>query len=394
MKTKPGFIRFLLPVLLLGPVSAIAQITNPAPYCVIDQNRGPMSPPRGTDTVGDGIINVSLGSLNNKTNGFVPDSTYVYYNSITAPVLAPDSSYNLSVTFGASMNAEPMYYAAWIDFNGDNNFSAGELIMSNTGGKELSYGITEKRSTAFKVPATAVAGIKRMRIVRAGKMNDRAFVFDPGYTLTPCFALSDRLPGFVPFGETEDYNVEIKRSAVSPRCDTVTALTVSAITSTSATITWKAVTASSGYQYLVNEVSTAPSGAGTAIATVTTTVSALKAGKTYYAHVRNTCGGSNYSAWTTQKFDTKAATSIENVHNNNDLSINIFPNPTDGFVKIAVEGNISNTALITLHDITGRILSTYDAHTSEINLKDMTPGLYLLQYTDGTYHQIFKLEKR
>jgi hypothetical protein len=89
-----------------------------------------------------------------------------------------------------------------------------------------------------------------------------------------------------------------------PACASPTALVSSAITSTSATISWTAPASvpASGYQYFVSTVNTAPTGAtvptGTTAAGVTTAnLTSLLANTTYYFWVRSNCGGLGTSPW-------------------------------------------------------------------------------------------------
>jgi hypothetical protein len=96
-------------------------------------------------------------------------------------------------------------------------------------------------------------------------------------------------------------------------CDTVTGLTVSTISATSATITWSPVAGSTTYDYVFDNTATAPAGSGTAT-TATTATTAITAGVLYYAHVRNSCPGGGFSPWVTIPVefvcDTVSAASI------------------------------------------------------------------------------------
>jgi hypothetical protein len=88
-------------------------------------------------------------------------------------------------------------------------------------------------------------------------------------------------------------------------CAAITGLAASAITGTSATVSWTAVSAGSlGYQYVIDNTVLAPSGSGTNTSATTTSPTGLTAGTTYYAHVRDSCGVGNFSAWNTIPFTT------------------------------------------------------------------------------------------
>lgn len=86
-------------------------------------------------------------------------------------------------------------------------------------------------------------------------------------------------------------------------CDTSQHIYASAITTSSATLSWNPVPASLGYQYLVNQTATAPAtGSGTATTDTFYNASNLTAGGTYYIHVRTSCSGNNFSDWKTLGF--------------------------------------------------------------------------------------------
>ena len=91
-------------------------------------------------------------------------------------------------------------------------------------------------------------------------------------------------------------------------CNPVTGLTASAITASSATVSWTAVAGSVGYQYVIDNIVTAPAGSGTNIAATTYNATALTAGTTYYAHVRDSCGATSLSVWNTIPFTTLSTT--------------------------------------------------------------------------------------
>ncbi|MFM1771666.1 MAG: putative adhesin [Bacteroidota bacterium] len=114
-----------------------------------------------------------------------------------------------------------------------------------------------------------------------------------------------------------------------PACAVPTGLTSSAITSTSATISWTAASPApaSGYQYYYSTSATAPTAGttpsgSTAAGVVTANITGLTANTTYYFWVRSNCGGSGTSTWAgsstfftgyCQPSGTGVSTSITNV---------------------------------------------------------------------------------
>jgi hypothetical protein len=92
-------------------------------------------------------------------------------------------------------------------------------------------------------------------------------------------------------------------------CPAITGLAASAITATSATVSWAAIsTGSLGYQYVIDNLPTDPTGSGTNTTATSTSPTGLTAGTTYYAHVRDSCGVGNFSAWNTIPFTTTSTT--------------------------------------------------------------------------------------
>ncbi|MEI6750707.1 MAG: fibronectin type III domain-containing protein, partial [Bacteroidota bacterium] len=106
--------------------------------------------------------------------------------------------------------------------------------------------------------------------------------------------------------------------AVTPTCFVPTAVTSSAVTTTTATISWTAASPapSGGYQYEVRTSGAAGSGSSgltasgtTGAGVVTKDLTGLSAGTAYSVYVRSFCGGSDYSSWTSEYiFTTLCAT--------------------------------------------------------------------------------------
>ncbi|MFT3981818.1 MAG: GEVED domain-containing protein [Ferruginibacter sp.] len=84
-----------------------------------------------------------------------------------------------------------------------------------------------------------------------------------------------------------------------PTCFVPSGLTASALTTSSATISWTAPanTPENGYQYYLSTTNTAPTGAGTPNGTTSVNLSSLPANTTHYIWVRSACIGTDFSAW-------------------------------------------------------------------------------------------------
>gem|GEM_PF-1056300 len=91
-------------------------------------------------------------------------------------------------------------------------------------------------------------------------------------------------------------------------CDTVVGLTASDISDTGAIITWTGT--STGYEYTIDNIPTAPTVAGIATTALSDTITTLSPGTTYYAHVRSSCFAGVYSAWVTIPITTGACDTV------------------------------------------------------------------------------------
>lgn len=135
---------------------------------------------------GEFINGVVLGQINNTNTGSGTGPAYNNYTNLST-TLARATSYTLEVTSGESPEG---WIAAWIDFNGNNEFSADEKI-----GEVESGGAFQTRSFPFTVPGDAELGqtLMRVRLV----FQDEG---DPDET-DPCHNYK--------WGETEDYGINI-----------------------------------------------------------------------------------------------------------------------------------------------------------------------------------------
>ncbi len=89
-------------------------------------------------------------------------------------------------------------------------------------------------------------------------------------------------------------------------CATVSGVATSAITATSATISWTAVPGSLGYVYAV-DMSITPPALGTFTTGTSASITGLTAGTAYYAHVYDSCAVGSSSGWVTVPFATTSA---------------------------------------------------------------------------------------
>lgn len=226
----------------------------------------------------DVITNVTLGTLNNTS---ACNAGYgIFTTGQPVPSMLQTLTYPISVSVGPGGTEN---VAVWIDYNQNGVFEASEYTFIGTGnGVTVSNNIT--------IPPGATVGNTRMRVrVRFSTM----------------LAAGDACLSYG-FGETEDYTVNI---APAPPCIAPTAVTSSAITTTSFTIGWTEPTPlpGVGYEWEVRTSGAAGSGAtglaasgSAAVGTTTANVPALTANTGYTVYVRSVCtAGTLYSSWTT-----------------------------------------------------------------------------------------------
>jgi len=273
-------------------------------YIVIDTWPTPVSPCPGTITLnssapgycanigqyaGDSeIFNTTVGTLNNSSTcatlaGGAGSILKRYSNYVGTATPIPSLPRTTSVSYSIGVNTCGGFYTnnvgIWIDWNQDLDWAdAGEQIVVSG----FASGARNVTGT-FTVPAGAALGNTRMRVVLAENGASACTAFD--------------------YGETEDYTVTV---VAAPSCFTPTALTASAITSNSATVSWTAASPapSNGYQWEVRTSGAAGSGPVGLAASGTTgagivsapTGAVLSALTSYTLYVRSDCGGS-FSLW-------------------------------------------------------------------------------------------------
>ncbi len=227
---------------------------------------------QGNNATYEWISNVTLGSFSNNSGS----AGYSDFTGLTANVDA-GSSYSFSVTPAFSGSTYQEYFRVWIDFNQDGDFAdAGEEVFA-------AGPTTTTASGTITIPSTASLGNTRMRV--SMKWNG---------VPTACETFS--------YGEVEDYTVNI--SAPQPTCDAPTGLSSSNITSSSATLSWNAVTGASTYDLRIR-----PAGGAwtttTGISGTSYNATGLAASTTYEFQVRTQCTNGVTSAWsTTASFTT------------------------------------------------------------------------------------------
>ncbi|MCE2681381.1 MAG: GEVED domain-containing protein [Cryomorphaceae bacterium] len=197
-----------------GTSTPVQVTTNPFMQCYCTST--------ATNFANEEIFNVTVGSLNNTSTcgttgtGSSTLNAYSDFTSVAAPNLAATATYSLGVTVGTCGTINNNMSKVFIDYNQNGLFTdAGELVYVSPAPV---VGVNTINA-AFVVPASAVVGLTRMRVINMQTIS--------AATINPC--------GTYAFGETEDYMVNI---TPAPTCPQPTNLTFVDATNTTATLQW------------------------------------------------------------------------------------------------------------------------------------------------------------
>ena len=241
------------------------------------------------------LLGESGTSINDLATGCVGTVFGGYDNRTSESVtLKQGTSYTLSID-NSSSSILPDNFQVWIDFNDNNTFEATESVAGGVMPTTI-FGTATGALTNFTliIPAGATLGSHRMRAEMSGS--------ETYPSINPCPTIA----GSGTNGEVHDYTVVIV-AGTTGTCPAVTGLTVSAITASSATLSWTAATGAIGYEWAVTTSATPPA-SGTATTATTANATGLTASTAYYAHVRTKCSATSFSSWVSVPFTTTGTT--------------------------------------------------------------------------------------
>ncbi len=94
----------------------------------------------------------------------------------------------------------------------------------------------------------------------------------------------------------------VRTSFTTPACPSGVCLapntvTVGTITNNSISYSWSGFPGAQGYEYVVDQLTTNPTGSGTLTTGTSITATGLTSGNLYYLHVRTKCGANSFSPW-------------------------------------------------------------------------------------------------
>jgi len=187
-RKAPAFYGFLLPALLLLASSAARAQCPSAANCT----PGPASNP-GAVSIGMGILNVTLGTINSTTPGVIDG--YKDYSCTGGTALTVGVDYPISVQ--TNVNADENV-RVWIDLNNDGTFNTATELVFSSNSKRLHPG-------TIRLPLSTTLGARlRMRVAA-----DYFGAPVPGPCTTPQFS------------QTEDYAVTAVANTSAPATEFV-----------------------------------------------------------------------------------------------------------------------------------------------------------------------------
>jgi hypothetical protein len=175
-------------------------------------------------------------------------------------------------------------------------------------------------------------------------------------------------------------------------------ISTGAVTGNSASFTWNATGANS-YECKIDQTSAAPATSGTPASGTAYSESGLNSNTNYYFHVRGVdASNSNYTAWTTKAFSTKAA-AIANMPSGN-CSFSLLPNPSQGGT-FTVNGMLSSkagdeVAIVVLNALGQEVYRTATRSESGAFSKliqlSVPAGIYVVRVGAGDEYGVMRLQ--
>jgi hypothetical protein len=304
-----------------------------------------------------------------------PYNFYSDHRKVAATPIAQGSVYRLDLTFIATndgtISSGPTgpVTTAYIDYNGNGIYEPTEQLFLTSlpmSQSMITYGVPI--SNFFTVPANAATGITGMRVI--------VDAYSGGANV-PC--------GYFATGETEDYLVFID----NPKCNGAPSAGVAYITDTLVStvgstvivydtahtkdlsqLTWIWQSSNDG----VNWTDVAGSEMQDSITATITTLT--------YFRLMITCATSQDTAYSNHV--SSVPLSVQTL-SANEGRVRVFPNPTDGKVQLSFQGNPQETLVISVTDITGRILlqkhfgRIFNGFSTTIDLHQYSSGVYFIK---------------
>ena len=318
------------------------------------------------------IDQVRIGDIDN-TSGSNPGG-YGDYTGVYSTNLKQDSTYEIYLKPGFNFNYSE-WFAAWIDYNQDGEFSPEEEIF-NAG-----MATPDPVSGDVYIPLDSELGWTRMRV-------GMRYISEPA----PCDP-----QGTFTFGEYEDYCVFIEDD-ISP-CDLGIQLDTAWVTTSSALLEWSFLEDALAYNIRYKKVEEAN---WNYLAEIDTTIfiEDLDQCEDYIVEVRGVCPTDTSMYTFGIEFSTDCPTSTQEIFTGIEV-LNVMPNPFYQNFQISMELEYSMDLNISLYDLQGRKLRTESYFNQSAgaqnyqfnNLSGLAPGMYMVSIDNGKHRLTKKLIK-
>jgi len=118
--------------------------------------------------------------------------------------------------------------------------------------------------------------------------------------------------------------------------------------------------------------------------------------KVYYLYSKSYCQDRDIkteSPWATIEYRTWGL-DVDDVSFEAGL-MNVYPNPVENQMTVNIRKGIGENSIINILDITGRVLNTLTVtdQKTTVDVSDLQPGTYMLQYVDGNRREQVKFTK-
>lgn len=233
--------------------------------------------PAPTSVDNSGITNVTFGQTQVVNNSTHP-SSQPYYGDYTAQVGDGAASTNVTVdiTYATGWTYGTVI---WVNWNNDVEFTDDEVVFAGT--SESTNPTT--LSCTFNIPLNTPVGEYRMRIGGADSQFDNAISNGSGYN--PCLNTTYTI--------YEDYTLSVTEA---PSCIVPTDMTISGITTTTATIAWTDNNATAPQSWTIEL-----NGVETNVTENPFTFDNLTSATEYTVKVKANCTADDESAWSEEE---------------------------------------------------------------------------------------------
>jgi len=173
-------------------------------------------------------------------------------------------------------------------------------------------------------------------------------------------------------------------------CDAPTGLTVSNITTNSATATWTAGGSETAWN-IQYKLQSASQWQEANVQTTSYNIEGLTASSTYEVRVKAICSADNQSDFVSTTFTTGVG--IDNITLAN--SINLMPNPADNYIDLSINSNVEVKEAVVFNAF-GQMIQKVELNDNHarIDLSDMAAGMYFVRVNSDNVSATKKFIKR